>query len=99
LREKYTETASRITPEDRAAYHETIRDRGVPAQRVPENVREIISALDERGAWLTDGLRVNEPNAKTAAEARPAIRGISTRTFVENMRALIAALDEKGEGR
>jgi len=64
-------------------------------QRPPhsESVEEILASLNDRGAWVTDDIEVNEPNARTEKDAHPRIRGISTKTFVDRMSALIAALN------
>lgn len=80
---------------ERSAYLAKMLASAARRPQSSESASSIIASLDERGAWVTDGNRVNEPNAKTEAELHPSIRGISTRTFAERMWALIAALSDK----
>ncbi|MGA8205516.1 MAG: pectate lyase [Woeseiaceae bacterium] len=92
LRAKYDEIAGLTAPEARAAYLTGMLARQVRQAGSDKSAIDIISALDSRGAWVTDGNTVNEPNASSEAELHPVIRGISTRVFVDRMSALITAL-------
>lgn len=93
LRGKFDEIAVLATPEERTAYHTEMMDSLSERPPHTESVEDILAALDERGAWVTDGIQVNEPNARTEEDAHPRIRGVSTRVFVSRISALIAALN------
>lgn len=99
LRARLAETAAKTTPAARAAFLAEIRNLGQPPSPAAGNVADIIAALDDRGAWVTDGNGVNQSNAKTREESNPSVRGISTRVFVERMSTLIAALGNGKEGK
>lgn len=97
----YEEIASLKTPEARAARLDALRARKhetAQAARGRESVADIIAGLDPRGAWVTEGLSVNEPNFTTGADVQQPVTGISTRVFVDRLSTLIATLDdEEGE--
>jgi hypothetical protein len=101
VRSAYQEISSLATPDTRAAYLDALRAREQQAARAPrseEGVADIIAALDPRGAWVTEGLSVNEPNFTTGADVQQSVTGISTRVFVDRLSALIAGLPDKEGG-
>jgi PelA/Pel-15E family pectate lyase len=93
FREQYSIVAG-ATADERAAYLAKMLASADRQSQSSMSPAEIIEAMDDRGAWVNDQVRVNASNAKTVAEQHPSIRGISTRTFVERMRTLIAAIEE-----
>ena len=93
LRARFDEVADLASDEERTAYHSEMMAGLSQRPANTESVGDIIVALDERGAWVTEDIEVNEPNALSEEDAHPRIRGISTRTFVQRMSALIAALN------
>jgi hypothetical protein len=98
LRAQYDDVANLSSPASRATFLDRMLQQRSAPPSLDESIADIIAALDSRGAWVTDGIRVNEPNARTEAELHPLVRGISTRTFVDRMSMLIAAVnDAEGE--
>jgi Pectic acid lyase len=100
VREAYAEIASLETPDARADYRNALDVREQRAARTPhseEDLNHIIGALDSRGAWVSEGLSVNEPNFTSGADVQQSVTGISTRVFVDRLSALLAGLHEKGE--
>lgn len=94
FREQYNEISTSTTAEARANYLAKMLASAARRSQSSESATDIISAMDSRGAWVTDGNRVTEPNAQSEAELHPEIRGISTHTFVERMSTLIVALQD-----
>lgn len=92
LRAEYAALTALTTPSARAARLAELKTRRTRMPRDRESATDIISALDARGAWVTDGNVVPRANAPSEAEAQETVRGISTRTFVVRMEALIASL-------
>jgi PelA/Pel-15E family pectate lyase len=92
MRAQYTVIAALTTPKARAARLADLRARRARGPRNNEDVAGILSAMDARGAWVTDGNVMPKPNAASESEERETIRGISTRAFVDRMEALIAFL-------
>jgi PelA/Pel-15E family pectate lyase len=97
------ERVSKLTPEQARSEYEKrfgqdIRRPDPPAEferRIQAPVERIVGALDARGAWVEDGIRVLIPNYKgEELEPRETIRGISTHTYIRNMRRLIAFVAE-----
>jgi len=91
LRAQYTALTALTTPSARAARLAELKAR-VRRPRGNEKIADIISALDARGAWVTDGNMVPRANAASEAEAQETVRGISTRAFAWRMESLIASL-------
>jgi PelA/Pel-15E family pectate lyase len=92
MRAEYASLVALTTPAARAARLATLKTRRAQLPRSSETVADIISALDARGAWVTDDNVVPRANAPSEAEAQENVRGISTRTFVVRMEALMASL-------
>jgi len=97
FRDQLNEITASSSAQTRAAYLSKMLASQARRPQSSESAEEIISALDSRGAWITDGNRVNQSNAQTEAELHPLIRGISTGTFVNRMSALIATLNNEEE--
>jgi len=97
FREQFDEISSAATADERRDYLEKMLATAAMRSASDECTAEIIASMDDRGAWVTDRIRVNEPHAATMEEQHPYVRGISTQTFVNRMRALINALHSKGE--
>jgi len=98
FRDEYQRIAASTSVEARADYLAKMLASASRRSHSDETVAEIISALDSRGAWVTDGNVVNQPNATSDEELHPSIRGISTRTFAERMSTLIGTLhDDEGD--
>ena len=98
FREQYRQISSSSTALARDAYLSKMLASQARRPRSKESVATIIAAQDARGAWVTDGNTVNQPGARTDAEAQLSVRGISTRTFAERMATLIDTLHD-GAGR
>lgn len=94
-RAQYDEVAALETRAARTDYLARLLEQRSRRARSDETVADIIAALDSRGAWVTDGIQVNQPNARSEAELHPLVRGIGTGTFVARMSALIAALKDE----
>ena len=92
LRDNYEALASLDSPQARSARLDAMRSRTAATTTLGGYVSEIVSALDARGAWVTENNRVNQPNAASDGEMQTSVRGISTRVYAERMLALIAAL-------
>lgn len=97
FREQFDVISKSVTRDDRLTYLGKMLASAARQPKSDESAAEIIAAMDERGAWVTDRIRVNEPHAETVAAQHPHVRGISTKTYVNRMRALIDALESKGE--
>ncbi len=99
VRAALAEIRAQKSPGARAAYlDQMLAEARVHTPRDPESVEDIIAALDERGAWVTGGLAVNDPNMESGSDVKPTITGISTRVFVDRLSTLIKALnDAEGE--
>lgn len=96
LKRRYDTLRTLDTPEDRSAHLASLRAEDQAAARAPRtdaSADAIIEALDDRGAWVTEGLSVNVPNLATGADAQQSVTGISTRVFVDRLSALIARLE------
>ncbi len=97
LKREY-ERLSAFTPEQAVAEYKSKKTNS-PGRRVnPDNVTELISTLDERGAWVRNIsvwdwnlVRVVSKSAKS--DRVKTIRGISTVTFIRNMRTFINYLE------
>lgn len=97
LREQFDAISSLVTRDDRLAYLGNMLASAARQPKSKESAAEIIAAMNERGAWITDSIEVNETHAETVDAQRSHVRGISTQTFVQHMRALIHALDSEGD--
>lgn len=81
-----------LTPKERA--------ERAAALSAPRRLRRVstaevataINAMDARGAWVTDGLKVPRLTTSPDAEEQVSIRGISTHVFATRMSILISAL-------
>lgn len=81
------------SPQARSARLAASRRKSIrPRSDSDGGLEKIISSMDRRGAWVTDGISV--PRAGTASEpdVRIEVRGISTQTFVRNLSTLAASL-------
>ena len=92
MRAQYAALIALTTPAARATQLAARKARRARISRGDEKVADLLSALDARGAWVTDGNVVQRANAPSEAEAQETVRGISTRIFVERMETLIASL-------
>jgi PelA/Pel-15E family pectate lyase len=92
FRNQYDTIAALATSEEKSAYLTKMLASAARRPRSDESVAEIVAAMDARGAWITDGIVVNQSNAKSEAELHPKIRGVSTDTFVRRMATLIASI-------
>ena len=92
FREQYNMISAFTSAEERGKYLAKMLASQARRPRSSESVTDIIAAMDSRGAWVTQGNRVNKPNAAADEDAHETVRGISTNTFADNMSALIAAL-------
>jgi len=64
-----------------------------PSQKTSmEEVRDVMSSLDARGAWVEDLRIPHYPDV--VGQPRREVRGISTKTYVANMKKCIAFLGE-----
>lgn len=93
IRRQYDEVAALATGEARAAYFARhFGRRAVLTAPAPEDVRRVVSALDGRGAWVTDDVMVHEvvDDDRMRPGSQVPIRGISTAVFVRNLRLLTA---------
>jgi hypothetical protein len=100
LSEEYREIATLVSAKARKRYLQDMLAGERARSRAPrrqEDIADIITAMDARGAWVTDNNSVNVPNIDTGDEARQTVRGISTLVFVDRLSALIAALQEEGD--
>lgn len=91
VRAEYERVAAMKTPEARKAY---VQAYFAPQRPTPTaaQVADILKALDARGAWVTDGLRVHrivDPGVMNSDEQVP-VRGVSTGVFVRNLGTLTA---------
>lgn len=96
IRAEYEAVAALTTPEARAAYYKKYFGRRPPVPDVPPaSIAAIIKGLDQRSAWVTDGVRVHPIIEKGMNPGTTvAIRGISTAVFVRNLNALTAYAGE-----
>ena len=92
LRAAYAAHVALTTPQARAAQLARQRARRARQPRGSETVASIISSMDARGAWVTDGNVVPRPNSPANEDESETIRGISTRVFADRMEALIESL-------
>ena len=89
LKKEYERTEA-LTSEQALAEGRAAATAGPPPARVtPVEAREIVAALDARGAWLEDLTIAHYPDFRDRAKARQ-IKGFTTRTFEANMRRLLA---------
>lgn len=99
FREQFDSIVNSTTSDERHAYLEKMLASAARWPASDESAAEVIAALDDRGAWVTDGIQVNVTHATTVAEQQAHIRGFSTHVFVDRMRVLINALTNTGEDK
>lgn len=98
LRARHVEVAALTTPQARTDYLDAMLAAETAARAArqidrDESTSDIIAAMDARGAWVTDDIRVTRPNADTGEKDHmETVRGISTRVFVDRITTLISAL-------
>jgi hypothetical protein len=87
------------THAERAAYVAEYLDRRSQTPSAAQ-VTDVIKALDARGAWVTDDVRVHPiiESGMNPGTTAP-IRGISTGVFVRNLRVLSAYLAGQATAR
>jgi len=96
LKKEYARTEA-LTSEQALVEGRAAATAGPPPARVtPVEAREIMAALDTRGAWLEDLTIAHYPDFRDRAKARQ-IKGFTTRTFEANMRRLMAFAAPKPE--
>jgi PelA/Pel-15E family pectate lyase len=95
FREQYNVISNLASDEARADYLEKLLASAARRSKSSESVIEIMSTMDERGAWITDGISVNQSNASTEVGAHPLVRGYSTRVFTDRLSTLIEALNNE----
>ena len=88
IRAAYERVAAMTSPGDRAAYVAEYLGRRRQAPTAAQ-VTDVIKALDARGAWVTDDVRVHRiiESGMNPGDTVP-IRGISTGVFVRNLHVL-----------
>ncbi|MFB3854845.1 MAG: pectate lyase [Vicinamibacterales bacterium] len=94
IRREYETVAALKTRESRDAYFkQNFLDPPRRQKPAPDAVEAIIAALDSRGAWVTDDVRVH-PIIESGMNPGTliAIRGISTAVFIRNLTTLTAYL-------
>ncbi|MDA2925638.1 cupin domain-containing protein [Acidobacteria bacterium AH-259-G07] len=84
------EHVSALTPEEAAAEYGRRKKADPTVSTTAEEVKEILSSLDSRGAWVTDIEFLD--TLDYVDNPRTRFRGIDTRTYVSNMRKLVAYL-------
>jgi hypothetical protein len=91
VRREYEQVAALATAESRAVYVAAYLDeRGGRSAPAAADVAAIVKALDARGAWVSDQVRVHpiEPiGTMNSGDTQP-IRGVSSGGFVRNLGAL-----------
>lgn len=88
IRRDFEDASALTTPEARQAYVTAYLADRRPAATAGE-ASALVKALDSRGAWVTDDVKVHQPEGpgKHSGDTKP-MRGIATQVFVRNLRAL-----------
>jgi len=92
LKKEY-ERVNALSPEEAMAEYRDRESRSLSNHEPdPENIRKIISSMDNRGAWVEEMTFVDYIDALN----RPArkVPGITTKTYIRNMKMLIGAVKE-----
>jgi hypothetical protein len=93
IRQKYEQVAS-LSPAQARAKYQSGSSNEEPRERARrDSVAQIINAMDSRGAWIRDDLRVLTVVPRSQGinpGSFETMRGYSTAVFVRNLRALIA---------
>jgi len=76
------ERVSQLTAEDLAKLRTPAPDKGKVTRQLEEQVRQLIAALDERGAWVEDG------RLRYHGDADDTRRVIDSTTFIKNLAVL-----------
>ncbi len=93
IRAEYERVAALATTRARAEYFDAHFDGARRPAPAASQVEAVITGLDARGAWVTDGIMVHAitTSGKNTGSQVP-VRGISTAVFVRNLSTLIDAL-------
>ena len=85
---KEYERVNALTPEEAMTEYRSKKNRSRAVRKVdPERVGNIISSLDDRGAWIEEITFVDYIDALNRPVRK--VPGITTRTYIRNMRTLI----------
>jgi hypothetical protein len=90
IKQEY-ERVRMLTAAQAQAEYEVLKNVETKAGNIAsKEIRQIISTLDERGAWLEDLPIPHYPDV--VGHPRRIVRGISTQTYISNMQQLVGYL-------
>ncbi|NND34712.1 MAG: pectate lyase [Saprospiraceae bacterium] len=93
IKREYERVRLLTAKEAHAEYQEFIKAKMEEGSIDNDEIRKIISTLDERGAWLEDLQIPHYPDV--VGHPRRIVKGINTQTYISNMQKLMGYINKK----